>query len=158
MGARVDGDGSFRVGPLVPGDYSVRASYPGTLDYSVDGVAVHKSIVRQFITFDDFRGVYLGAIHQEVTGCANASRNGASEDFATLTMTQGPGSLGFSFSSQLGFACSFSGTLAQAGRFGGANGTATCTGQPPSAAAEEGVPRTGAWGVTGARPGLPLAR
>ena len=100
----------------------------GMLVYSVNGVSVSKSIVREPIALDDFGGTFNGAIHQTTSGCADPSDNGTVEDFATVATTQQGTGFGFTLSSQLGIACTFIGTLSQAGQFGGATGTATCGG------------------------------
>lgn len=101
----------------------------GTLNYSVDGVPVSKNLVRQFISYDDFNGSFLGAIHQTQTACTDPAKNGTFEDFATITITQNASSLSFTLTSQLGLACTFAGTLSQNGRFGAATGTSTCGGK-----------------------------
>lgn len=124
--------------PLAPGDvrkvgpmtWSASSTTAGTLDYTVDGVRVVKSIVRQFITFDDFSGTFLGAIHQTATSCTNPAKNGTVEDFATATFTQNGTAVSLALALQTGVACMFSGTLAQDGRFGTASGTANCGGGP----------------------------
>ena len=101
----------------------------GTLVYSVNGVSVSKSIVREFITFDDFSGSYLGGIRLTQNGCADPSKNGTFDDFATVTVTQNAQNLGLALiTTTSGMSCTFQGTLTQAGRFGAANGTFVCNG------------------------------
>lgn len=102
----------------------------GTLVYSVNGVSVSKSIVREFITFDDFSGTYMGGIHDSVTGCTDPSKNVTLEDFANVTITQSGQSLGLTLATTTtGIMCTFQGTLTQAGRFGASNGTFSCNGK-----------------------------
>ena len=101
----------------------------GTLTYTVDGHLVTKQLVRQFIALDDFSGTFRGGIHQTASGCNNPADNNTLEDFATVATTQQGSSFAFTLTSQLGLACSFTGTLAQDGRFGRASGTATCAGK-----------------------------
>ena len=102
----------------------------GTLVYSVNGVSVSKSIVREFITLDDFSGSYLGGIRLTQTGCADPSKNGTFDDFATITVTQSAQNLGLSLTTTTtGVSCTFQGMLTQAGRFGAASGTSVCNGK-----------------------------
>jgi len=101
----------------------------GTLTYTVDGVAVAKNLVRQFIANDDFSGTFIGAIHETLTACTNPAKNGTFEDFATIALTQNALDLSFTLTSQMGIACTFAGTLSQNGRFGAATGTTNCSGK-----------------------------
>ena len=100
----------------------------GALNYTVDGVAVAKSVVRQFITVDNYAGTYNGGLHQTISGCADATKNGTFEDFATVAVTQNGATLAFTLSSQMGIACSYTGALSQDGRFGTSSGAASCNG------------------------------
>ena len=100
----------------------------GALNYTVDGVAVAKNVVRQFITLDNYAGTYNGGIHQTVTNCTDATKNGTLEDFATVAVTQNGATLAFTLSTQLGIMCSYTGNLSQDGRFGTSSGAASCNG------------------------------
>jgi len=101
----------------------------GTLVYSVNGVPVTKSIVREFITFDDFSGSYAGGIQLTQSGCTDPSKNGTFDDFTNVTITQNGQSLGLTITTTTGLNCTFQGVLTQAGRFGAANGTFVCNGK-----------------------------
>ena len=101
----------------------------GTLAYSVNGVAVTKSVVREFITLDDFSGTYQGGIQLTQTGCTDPSKNGTFDDFTNVTITQNAQSLGLTITSSTGLNCTFQGALTQAGRFGAAQGTFVCNGK-----------------------------
>jgi hypothetical protein len=102
----------------------------GILAYSVNGTPVTKSIVREFITFDDFGGTYLGGLHDAKTGCTDPAKNITFEDFANVTITQSGQSIGLAITTQqTGVSCTFQGTLTQAGRLGAANGTFSCNGK-----------------------------
>lgn len=103
----------------------------GTLTYSVDGVGVIKNLVRQFITYDDFNGTFLGALHETLSACTDPAKNGTFEDFATIALTQNALNISLTLTSQMGLACTFAGTLSQNGRFGEATGTAACNGKAP---------------------------
>ena len=105
-------------------------STSGTLVYSVNGATVSKSIVREFITLDDFSGTYLGGIQLMQSGCADPSKNGTFDDFATITVTQSAQNLGLSHTTTTtGLSCTFEGMLTQARRFGAASGTFVCKGK-----------------------------
>ena len=102
----------------------------GTLVYSVNGATVSKSIVREFITLDDFSGTYLGGIRLTQAGCADPSKNGTFDDYATITVTQNATNLGLALATTTtGLSCTFQGMLTQAGRFGAASGTFVCNGK-----------------------------
>src|SRR5581483_6657654 len=80
--------------------------------------------------YDDYSGTYLGALHQTMSGCANSSKNGTVESYATLVVAQ----TGLSATVTLlieGFgSCTITGTLTQDGQFGTLAGTAACGGAP----------------------------
>jgi hypothetical protein len=101
----------------------------GTLVYSVNGVPVTKSIVREFIALDDFSGSYQGGIQLTQSGCADQSKNGTFDDFTNVTITQNGQSLGLTITTTTGLACTFQGALTQAGKFGTAEGTFVCNGK-----------------------------
>ena len=103
----------------------------GTLVYSVNGVPVTKSIVREFITFDDFSGTYQGGIQLTQAGCTDPSKNGTFDDFANVTITQSSSqTLGLALTTATtGVSCTFQGPLTQAGHFGAASGTFVCNGK-----------------------------
>ena len=111
--------------------WNLSSATAGVLHYTVDGVAVTKNLVRQFIALDDFSGTFLSALHQTMSGCANPADNGTVETFATLATTQQATNFGFTLAAQIGLACTFAGTLTQDGRFGTATGMATCGGGGP---------------------------
>jgi hypothetical protein len=101
----------------------------GKLTYTVDGVAVAKNLVRQFIAFDDYSGTFLGAFHETLTNCTNPAKNGTFEDFATITVTQAGQNVGITFVPQSGGGgCAASGTLTQDGRFGTVTSPTSCGG------------------------------
>jgi hypothetical protein len=104
----------------------------GTLTYSVDGTPVTKHLVRQFIAFDDYSGTFLGALHETISSCANAAKNGTFEEFATLTVTQAGQNVGITFVPQSGGGCAATGTLTQDGRFGTMTSGTACGGAPGS--------------------------
>jgi hypothetical protein len=118
-----------KVGTMMWTTSSVTA---GTLVYSVDGVPVTKSLVRQFIAFEDYSGTFLGGLHPTMSICTNPAKNGTLEDFATISVTQAGQNVTFSFTPQSGNGCAVSGTLTQDGRFGTVTSPTGCGGAPGS--------------------------
>lgn len=105
--------------------------YSGSLNYSVGGVNVSKSIVRQSFDEQNISGKYLGGLTANGTNCRN-SPNGPILIFDTLTVTQTGRSVSMlvQFTSTNGAAsqCTFAGTLTTQGRVAQiANGTWNCT-------------------------------
>jgi len=71
-----------------------------------------------------------GGIRLTQTGCADPSKNGTFDDFATITITQNATNLGLALTTTTtGLSCTFQGTLTQAGHFGAASGTFVCNGK-----------------------------
>jgi len=101
----------------------------GTLNYSVDAVAVTKNVVRQTLALDDYSGTYLGALHGSATGCSNPA--GDTPPFnapsATILVSQNGPAITITISI-LGLAVTISGTLTQNGQFGSVSGSYTSTG------------------------------
>ena len=113
-----------RVGSLTWTATSVNS---GTLTYSVDGVFIAKSLVRQLTVFDNFSGVYRGATHEEVTACINPTFNGTSEQNTTLNFSQSGTAATVTGTFGNGF-CTYNGTFSQAGQMGQIDGSFSCTG------------------------------
>lgn len=97
----------------------------GTLTYSVDGVPVSKALTRFLVRYDNYGGTYVAAVHTDTTGCSNPADNGTSEDSATFAVAQNGLGVSINVAGSRG-ACTFSGTLSQAGQFGAITGTYTC--------------------------------
>ena len=68
--------------------WTAQTSNVGTTSYSVDGVNVSKSIVRQSLAAEDYSGHYAGATHLATTGCADPTRNVVTEDIAVFYVAQ----------------------------------------------------------------------
>jgi hypothetical protein len=105
--------------------------YSGTLTYSVGGVSVTKSIIRQTFAEQNIAGNYLGGLTAQGTNCRNTT-NGPILIFDTLVVSQTGRNLSMlvKFTSTTGQAsqCTFGGTLSAQGRVGQvANGTWNCT-------------------------------
>jgi len=101
----------------------------GMLNYVVDGVAVTKNVVRQTLVFDDFSGMYLGALHGTATGCTNPANNTPPVDIPgfNITVTQNGQAMTMVLSA-FGTTITISGTFTQSGQFGTLMGTYSATG------------------------------
>lgn len=99
----------------------------GTLNYTVDGTPVSKSLQRFFIAVDDYNGNYVGSLHQVNTGCSDPTQNGTTEVSAVVVIIQtgssidvGTGDINFNI-------CEYRGSLAQDGQMGSIVGTFNCS-------------------------------
>jgi hypothetical protein len=104
--------------------------YSGTLTYSVNGVNVTKSIVRQTFGEQNIAGKYLGGLTAQGTNCRNTP-NGPILIFDTMTVTQAGRNVSmlvqFTSTTQASSQCTFAGTLTAQGRVGQiTNGTWNC--------------------------------
>jgi hypothetical protein len=116
------------------GSMSVNFSspYAGTMQYTVNGVAVTKSIIREGFTINNLAGNYLGGLTAIGTNCRTTT-NGPILINDELTVTQSGQQLSmavrfFAASSGTQSQCTFNGTLTLQGRVGNVtNGTWSCT-------------------------------
>jgi len=97
-----------------------------TLTYSVDGVPVTKALQRQTWTMENYSGNYAGGYSIRLTGCNPAYLNGVQEVAGIVTVNQNGASISMSAASSIG-SCSFSGTYAQTGKLGQAQGSYSCS-------------------------------
>jgi hypothetical protein len=126
--------GQRKVGTMT---WSATSITTGDLTYSVDGVAVAKSLTRQLLVYDNFSGRYGTIIHSESTGCSDPALNFITESTETLNVTQNGQVMTLTSStyesfSAAGFSandgnCTFAGTLTQAGQMGTVNGSYSCS-------------------------------
>jgi hypothetical protein len=100
----------------------------GSITYSVDGVALTKSVVRQLLAYDNYNGIWLGAVHDTVTACSNPSGNGTFEYFATVTVAQNAQNINLTLVAQNSARLTVTGTLTQYGQFGEVAGGTYSTG------------------------------
>lgn len=100
-----------------------------TLQYTIDGAAVSKTVSRQ--TFRNFEtsGEYIGAMKSNQTNCRAPGVNGDFNDPVEFTVAQNANTffMRVVYGGNRGF-CTFTGDYLQTGRFGNSTGTYTCTG------------------------------
>jgi hypothetical protein len=98
----------------------------GMLTYSVGGVMVNKILTRETIAGDDFGGTFVGLIHADTTGCANAALNVPSEQAGGIVIVQNGTSMGVQTFPVGGNECSFSGSANEFGQMGEVAGNFSC--------------------------------
>jgi len=97
----------------------------GSLSYSVDGVAVSKTITRLTVRNNNLTGSYVGAYAEIGTGCP---QSGYFADTARFTVNHVGNGISISSTTGAGSSCTYSGTYSQSGRMGSIDGTAVCNG------------------------------
>jgi len=107
--------------------WTAQSDTKGTTSYSVDGVNVAKSVVRQPLAAENYNGHYAGATHLATTGCADPVRNVVTEDIGVFYIVQVAQTVTLTSFPLKGGSCSFGGTLAQAGQMGAFAGTYVCS-------------------------------
>ena len=94
-----------------------------TLNYSVDGVAVNKSVVRQTWELENIAGTYRGALSGTWANCSVG--NGPAEYTATYQVAQDGASV--TVREEGAATCNYTGVYSQAGRMGAIQGGGTCS-------------------------------
>src|SRR6476661_1624168 len=113
--------GFARVGTMT---WQKSSGEAGALTYSVNGVNVTKTLTRQPIRNDDYTGSYTVGIHFVSTGCSNPAKNGATDGADTATVAENGAAI---IVTLVAIGCTYSGTYAQSGQFGGISGSFSCT-------------------------------
>jgi hypothetical protein len=123
-------------GPFNPASVSVRTAGSARFEslslrtavfsYTVDGVAVTKTIERQTWTNENYSGNYAGGYSIRASGCNPTSFNGVTEVGGALNVTQNGLSVTMASASNLG-TCTFSGTYSQIGKLGSVAGNYACS-------------------------------
>lgn len=109
--------------------WSAQTVTTGNISYTVNGVAVTKSVIRQTLVNDDFSGRYAGGIHEILANCNSPNFNGSVvEDAGIVAITQSGNSIIIATTPVSVPACTYSGTLSQSGQMSAINGTYACVG------------------------------
>ncbi|HYQ99572.1 MAG TPA: hypothetical protein VET86_05970 [Casimicrobiaceae bacterium] len=125
--------GPFSATPFDPrkvGTATFTAAEPqhATLNYTVDGTPVNKTIERQTLRNLNFSGAYFGAIYFVTSNCANPIDNGeVISDSGPMTITHSGSSLNIVYSGTEN-TCTMTGSYAQSGGLGSAATAISCTG------------------------------
>jgi hypothetical protein len=104
--------------------FTASSSNAATLTYSVEGVTVTKSIIRQTWDRENIAGNYLGATSGTWSGCG-AGRDGYQETVSTFLVSQ-DGAVVQIREDSGGVTCNYNGTYSQAGRLGAIQGGGLC--------------------------------
>ena len=102
--------------------------YQATLEYTIDGVTVNKSISRQTFRNNDMTGQYMGAIKQNQTSCNAPATNGEVNSNTELGIVNTDTTFAMTLRQPDGSTCIYSGDYKQAGRLGRSQGEYTCPG------------------------------
>ena len=103
--------------------------YAGTVSYTINGVSVTKSVVRETFAVNDISGHYIGGLTANGSNCHGVS-NGPILIFESLTVGQSGTavSMQVDFTTSSGTArCTFNGTLQGQGVLGQINGNWSCS-------------------------------
>ncbi len=99
----------------------------GLVTYTVDGVVVNKSVLREALTQDDYSGSYTATDTRTSTGCLDAANNGTRTTAATIQFTQNGPSMSAVWTLPNSNVCTHTGTFAQQGRMGTLSADYSCT-------------------------------
>ncbi|HUL55434.1 MAG TPA: hypothetical protein VLT60_00455 [Usitatibacter sp.] len=107
------------------------SGYNGTLNYTVSGVSVTKSILRQTFKANSIAGSYVGGVTTTASNCHNGATNGAAYFTGGITVTQNGQNVsiavGFYTSTGAPAVCTYNGVLTPQGVLAQiANGTFSC--------------------------------
>ena len=97
------------------------------LTYSVNGVAVSKTITRQMLKTQNLSGNYFGGSVYTASGCTPTALNGTTNQFASLQIAQTGTAVTIFEASISGGSCNFGGAYTQDGHLGTITGTFNCT-------------------------------
>lgn len=99
----------------------------GTVSYTVNGVQVTKNVERQFIAYDNYNGIYYGAMLGTAAACTNPAADGPFAAYAATTVAQNGQSINVTIVSAGGVSFTYTliGTLTQQGQFGDVVGSFT---------------------------------
>ncbi len=97
-----------------------------TINYSVDGVAVTKSLVRQLWAINNMTGSYQGGQVGTNSNCGGAGIEGYVEEAGTYAINHTDNGVTMTYSG-VNNTCTYSGQYAQAGKMGLVTGSFQCT-------------------------------
>ncbi|MEO7742325.1 MAG: hypothetical protein ABIR98_05280 [Usitatibacter sp.] len=117
--------GAVEVTPVGTLTFTASRSSAATLAYSVDGVPVSKSVVRQTWGTENIAGSYLGAFSGTWSNCG-AGRDGYQENIATFQVSQDGIAIQIR-EDGANYTCNYVGSYAQSGRMGTIAGGGICS-------------------------------
>jgi len=115
--------GLRKVGTLT---FTRLSSDSATLQYSVDGVAVSKTVVRQLLRYDNYSGTYVTTVFLVASHCSSFPADRAPTGSFLITVDQTENTMTLSGAFAHPSACTYTGTYVQAGRVGALGAAYTC--------------------------------
>lgn len=100
----------------------------GTVHYSVNGIAVAKSVTRQLLRNDDYTGSYLAVVSMVTTHCSAASDNRVQTASYNVNIAQRNSAMTITGDFMNRSMCTYSGTYVQSGKIGALGSSYACAG------------------------------
>jgi hypothetical protein len=102
------------------------SSDAGVLQYTVDGIAVSKNVVRQLLRYDDYSGSYVATVNLVATHCASFPPDRPPTGAFAITIVQTGTAMTLSGAFLHPSACTYTGSYAQAGHVGTLGASFAC--------------------------------
>jgi hypothetical protein len=99
-----------------------------TLAYTIDGIAVNKTVSRQTFRLNDMTGQYIGAIKTNQVSCDAPLINGDVNTSTEFSIANTDTTFAMTLRQPDGGVCTYSGDYSQTGRLGRSQGSYTCPG------------------------------
>jgi len=99
-----------------------------TLEYTIDGVVVTKTVSRQTFRNNDMTGQYMGSIKQNQFACDTSALNGEVNSNTEFSIANSDTTFAMTLRQPDGGVCTYSGDYTQTGRLGRSQGSYTCPG------------------------------
>ena len=117
--------GARRVGALT---FTPVNSSTATLEYSVNGVAVTKTVTRQLWRYENFTGRYVATAYVVTSHCSNSSDDGERTVSSVIAIDQVGTAVTITgnFAKPAAASCTYYGDYTQAGRVGAVGSSYTC--------------------------------
>jgi hypothetical protein len=99
----------------------------GQLQYTIDGVAVTKQVIRQTLKADNYNGAYVVATNLTQSGCFNPANNVSGTGAFAISVSQTSTAMSMVWQFATNDVCTYSGTFSQSGKMGRFSGPYSCT-------------------------------
>jgi hypothetical protein len=117
--------GNVHVRTVGTATFTIVSLNQATLTYTVDGVAVTKTLERQTWTSEDYSGEYLGGYSVTNSGCNPINLNGVEENGGSLSVRQNGTAIVLTATTAAA-TCTYNGTYVQMGKLGQVTGSYSC--------------------------------
>jgi hypothetical protein len=113
--------------PVGTATFTASGANAATLQYSINGTNVSKTVERQTLSLINYSGQFQGGLVTTLSQCSVPANNGVTvAQTGNVTITQSGSSITL-FAQLQSENCTFTGTYSQTGSIGAVNGTYTCT-------------------------------